>query len=104
MKKVIDGKMYNTETATLLGKWSNNLSYSDFSHCEQSLYRTLDGGAYFVYGVGGPLSYYARSAGQNQWVGGQDIELINLATAKQWAEDCLDAEDYIKVFGQPTEG
>ena len=29
MKKIIEGKIYNTETAILLGEYSNGLSHSD---------------------------------------------------------------------------
>ena len=37
MKKIINGKKYNTETAKVVGSWSNNHSYSDLAtvrkHC-----------------------------------------------------------------------
>jgi hypothetical protein len=41
MKKIVDGKLYDTQTAESLGEWSDN----NFNH--YSLYRTRKG-AYFV--------------------------------------------------------
>jgi len=36
MKKIINGKLYNTETATCLGSWSNGHDVGDFTYCEES--------------------------------------------------------------------
>ena len=53
MKKVINGKIYNTETATLIHQWDNGRR-GDFSSCEEDLYRTKKG-AFFIHGEGGNL-------------------------------------------------
>lgn len=42
MKKIIDGKMYNTETATEIHHFNNGLPYSDFNYLEESLYKKKD--------------------------------------------------------------
>lgn len=42
-KKIINGKLYNTETATLVGRWWNKYSIHDFKYCEESLYRKKTG-------------------------------------------------------------
>lgn len=39
MKKIIEGKTYNTETALLLGDWQN-LWKGDYHYCREELYRT----------------------------------------------------------------
>ena len=61
MKKIIEGKTYNTETALLLGDWQN-LWKGDYHYCREELYRTRKG-TYFIYGEGGALSCYARYIG-----------------------------------------
>ena len=34
MTKIIDGKRYNTETATLIGEWTNGAYRGDFNRVE----------------------------------------------------------------------
>ena len=38
MKKIINGRKYDTETAKEIGYWSNGYPCSDFNHCEETLY------------------------------------------------------------------
>jgi hypothetical protein len=86
MKRVIDGKLYNTETAELIHEWSNGMSSSDFKHCEEALYHTAKG-AWFLVGEGGALSSYAQSAGSNSWTGGERLQPLTDLEAKRWLED-----------------
>ena len=58
MKKVINGKLYNTETAEEVASWTNGYTTQDFNYCEETLYRTKNGN-YFLHGFGGALSKYA---------------------------------------------
>ena len=37
MKKIINGKKYDTETAKEVGYWNNGYPCSDFNHCEETL-------------------------------------------------------------------
>lgn len=60
MKKIINGRKYDTETAKEIGYWSNGYPCSDFNHCEETLYLKKTG-EYFLYGEGGALTEYARS-------------------------------------------
>ena len=64
-KKIINNRMYNTETAKQLGYWSNGYTPSDFYFAEETLYQKKTG-EYFLVGHGGPMSSYAEScAGQS---------------------------------------
>ena len=101
MKKIIDGKMYNTETATMVGDWWNGYSVRDFNHCFEELYRKKTG-EYFLYGCGGPLSRYAVSSGSG-WSGGENIVPFTKAQAMRWAEKHLDADEYVEEFGEVEE-
>ena len=87
MKKIIEGKTYNTETALLLGDWQN-LWKGDYHYCREELYRTKKG-TYFLYGEGGALSCYARYIGGSA-TGGADFQVLSDREAKEWAEkSCL---------------
>lgn len=96
MKKIINGKRYDTNTAKELGyyEYSNR---RDFHHWEETLYRK-NTGEYFLHGVGGAMSRYAESCGQNEWCGGEKIIPLTLEAAQKWAEEYLDADEYEKIF------
>ena len=101
MKRIINGKRYDTDKAECLA----NASYSnrrDFSYWSEDLYRKRTG-EYFLYGEGGPASRYAVTAGQNVWSGGEKIIPISEDTAREWAEKYLDADEYEKIFGTTGE-
>lgn len=102
MKQIINGKKYNTETAKEMGCWSNNYSYGDFNYCEESLYRKKTG-EYFLYGVGGAMSKYSQSCGQNTWSGGSEIMPMTESEARDWAEKHLTADEYEEIFGKVEE-
>jgi len=72
MKKVIDGKVYNTETAEEIENRDNGCYGGDFHQCEEHLYLTKNG-RWFLYGEGGPMSKYSRPEENNGWTGGRAI-------------------------------
>lgn len=102
MKKIINGKMYNTDTAKELAGWPSPGGWGDFSHYEETLYQKRTG-EFFLYGEGGPMTRYAESAGQNQWRGGSKIIPLAWEDAREWAENKLDADDYEEIFGEVSE-
>lgn len=102
MKKIISGRIYDTDTATNLGTWWSSSDVRDFSHVEEKLFRKRTG-EYFLYGCGGPMSKYARAEGQNSWTGGERIMPMSWDEARAWAEEHLDAEEYIAAFGPVSE-
>ena len=85
MKKLINGKMYNTETAEEIATWSNTYYSSDFHYCQETLYKTKKG-AYFIFGKGGPLSPYAQPSGGTGRTGGSDIVAFSKEEAFAWLE------------------
>ena len=101
MKKVIAGKVYNTQTAECVGEqsWGN---MSDFAYCNEELYRKCTG-EYFLFGEGGGMSKYAKSVGQNSWGWGEAIIPMSLEEAKQWTEENLDGNKYEQIFGTVEE-
>lgn len=102
MKKYINNKMYDTETATLIGSYSNSGNWRDFSHFEESLYRKRTG-EFFLFGQGGPMTSYRVSSGQNSWSGGSAIRPLTVAEAQKWAQEHLGTDEYDAAFGAITE-
>lgn len=101
MKKIVDGKTYNTDTAVeICSEFYSNRG--DFRYCWETLYVTKRG-AYFLYGEGGPLSKYSVSTGQNSWSGGEAITPMTADEAMAWTEKHGTADEYVEFFGEPDE-
>ena len=101
MKKIINGKRYNTDTATLIGSTGHGYP-GDFEYWAEELYLKKTG-EFFLYGEGGPMSKYSRRIGDNEWSGGEEIRPLSLKEAQEWAEEHLNAEEYEQVFGKIEE-
>ena len=43
MKKIINNKLYNTQTATMLASYDNHCLPNDFHYVEETLYRKKTG-------------------------------------------------------------
>lgn len=99
MKSIINGKRYDTEKAIKIGKASSNEGRRDFRWFDEALYKTPRSGVFFIAGEGGPMSRYARSAGQNSWQGSEAIIPISKDEAMEWAERHMTTEDIEKHFG-----
>ncbi len=101
MKKIINGKKYDTETAEFVGEMDNGLCGTDFDCIAESLYRKKTG-EFFVYGQGGARTRYARKDGASI-CGGCEIVPLSEDEAKKWAERYLDADKYEEIFGEVAE-
>ena len=96
MKKIINGRLYNTDTAILLGSWTNGCSSSDFHYCTEDLYQKKSG-EYFLHGSGGALSIYGKHCGDGI-CGGDNIIPMTERAVKVWAEAHLTADRYMELF------
>ena len=74
MKKIICKKEYDTETATLIKKFTSG-TLGDPAGYEEDLFQTPDG-LYFLYGVGGEASIYPT----------EDIQRLAKTKVKAWME------------------
>lgn len=100
MKKIINGKLYDTDTAKRLGFDCGGDGMSSWS---EYLYQKRTG-EFFLYGKGGPATKYAKYvAANNAWSGGEKIQPMSVESAQKWAEEHLDADEYNEVFGVPDE-
>jgi len=96
MKKVINGKLYDTEKATFIGRYTYSHE-GDFNFLCQELYVTKSGN-FFIAGEGGAMSRYASSTGQNSVSGGEDIEVLTKEEALAWAEEHLPVDEFEEHF------
>ena len=101
MKKIINGKMYNTETAKALAT-SYHGTPGDFSYYEETLYKKKTG-EYFLYAEGGANTIYATQCGCNSWGSGWRITPFTENQAKKWGEANMDGDTYEDVFGAVEE-
>ena len=102
MRKVINGKKYDTETAVEVGYYSNDLSKSNFRWCVETLYRKRNG-EYFLYGEGGGLSPYAYHLPTGGYCEGDKIVPLSVSDAQRWCEQNLSYSAYVELFGEPEE-
>ncbi|SDZ00521.1 hypothetical protein SAMN05660462_01515 [Proteiniborus ethanoligenes] len=101
MKKIINRKVYNTETAELLGKYWNGLGNDDFNYLHEELYITKKGSMFLCYS-GGALSKYGESGYGCGW-GTEGIIPLEPEEAYEWLEknDCHEAIE--KYFADKLE-
>ena len=102
MKKIINQKRYDTETAKKQGYWENRYSSNGLYWCSETLYQKKTG-EFFLYGEGNAASKYAEMCGSNSWCGGAEIIPLSYEEAQQWAEEHLDADKYEEIFGEVPE-
>ena len=102
MKKIINGKVYDTASAKLVGEWDNGRYGRDFGRCAEDVYQKRTG-EFFLHGSGGPMSKYSVSYGDNEWGGGERIIPLTYTAAQKWAEEHLSGEDYEPIFGEIIE-
>lgn len=87
MKKIIKGKVYDSSTAKKLGMRWIGTEYSRWGW--EELYRKKTGEFFTLY------HSYSDSS--------ERIEPITYDAAQHWAEEHLDDDDYISLFGEPEE-
>ncbi|HSW65196.1 MAG TPA: hypothetical protein VLH56_18090 [Dissulfurispiraceae bacterium] len=101
MKKIVDGKMYDTAKAEKIVTWSAGYYRSDFRYCEETLYKTPRG-RFFLYGEGGAYSPYANQYGDTLGAGEAIIPLSDQA-ANEWLEERDEADLILKHFADKVE-
>ncbi len=87
MKKLIDGKRYDTCAARLIGSYEQKDSEGRTGYIEE-LYRKKTG-EFFLYGRGGSLSKYARRTAKGKASEGEQLLPLSFADACRWASDHL---------------
>ena len=98
MKKIINNKRYDTNTAKKVAEYDNDTARSDFNFYHEDLYQKRTG-EFFLYGQGNAASKYAERAFPDGWQSGEKIIPITVDEAREWAERTQDADTYESIFG-----
>ena len=97
MKRIIQGKVYNTDTANRIGSHVHS-HQGDFHFENTDLYKTQKG-AWFICGEGGPYSRWSREISSNGLSGGSGIEAMTTTEALAWCEAAgIDADAIASHF------
>lgn len=102
MKRRINGRIYDTQTAQLINHYRDPHDPHDDQYYEESLYQKRTG-EYFLYGSGNADSKYAKfSYGlSNNLQPGKIILPLTKKQAVHWAEVHMTVSQYIRWFGYP---
>ena len=96
MKQIINGKRYDTETATEVAGYTFG-NRTDFKGIEETLYRTGKG-TWFIHGWGGAATEYATYIGNGSSGDGEEIRVLTPEQAMDWLERHGKAEAIEKYF------
>ncbi len=102
MRRIINGKKYDTDTADFIDETGNNLPQSNFRWMEEELYKKKTG-EFFLAGEGGPLSKYGIRCDNNTLSGSHKITPLTIDEAKEWVENNSYYDTYVELFGEPEE-
>ena len=91
MRRIINGKAYDTDTAKQIAKYDNGLLPDDFDYIEETLYLKKTG-EYFILGEGGARSKYSVTT----------FVPITEESAKKWVEEKANGL-YEEIFGECEE-
>lgn len=97
MRRIVDGKAYDTETAELLAEFRYGYPGED-DHYQESLYRTA-GNGFFLACNGAEDSPYALLLREDIARPGADIVPLTDAEVLRWLEDYEYTEVIERVFG-----
>lgn len=103
LKRIIDGRTFNTATAQSLAYFAHEPGYEEYRHQWESLYQARSG-AYFLVGEG--MSHTPWSAAIpdcNDRMRGHALLPLTKAEAKHWLELREKTAEYAEVFGEPAE-
>jgi len=101
MKKIINGKRYDTEAKHTTKVASHGDGYvGDFHHWQEDLYRTGHGNWYLV-GEGGALSRYSEPVCGGGMGGTSDVVVpLTETEAQRWLEEAGETEAVEQYFGE----
>lgn len=102
MKKIINGRRYDTDTAQKIAEYDDGRGVRDFAHVAETLYQKRTG-EFFLYGIGGPASWCAHACPTGGYDSGEKIKPLSEEDARRWCEDRLDADEYETIWGEPEE-
>jgi hypothetical protein len=101
MKKIISGRIYDTDSARKIGEFEFS-GRGDFHWYMEVMYLKKTG-EFFIHGMGNAASPYRTTVAQNEWSEGEKIIPLTYETARTWCEEHISAEEYVSIFGEPED-
>lgn len=101
MKKIINGRRYDTETAQQVAEYQHSYQ-TEFDYFVETLYRKK-GGEFFLHGYGHAASPYCEWVDSSTRSAGERLMPMSYSEAQEWAEKHLDADEYEAIFGEVEE-
>lgn len=96
MKKIINGKRYDTDSAKEIGHYDEDIT-NDLDYISESLYLKRTG-EFFLAGSGGARTRYGGTTSDGWYCSGETIEPITDDSARKWVEKHCSAETYEQLF------
>ena len=103
LKKIIDGKLYDSGSAKLVADYDNYDEADVTLHVREMLYKTKNG-SFFLVGTGHyKTTWSCYNSKTGEFIEGHALVPLNEEEAKQWLalRDFID--EYEKLFGLPEE-
>ena len=107
MKKIINGKKYDTKTAKEIFTGTNGKFPNDCFYAEETLYKKRTG-EFFLYNVGDRI-YSDFVQRWSELVHGETSRIhdgfmpVSESEAKEWAEEAMSGDSYEETFGEVGE-
>ena len=104
MKKIINNKRYDTDTAKKVAEYDSDAARSDFNYYHEDLYQKRTG-EFFLYSQGNAALKYSEldfltfsRAFPDGWQSGEKIIPLTVDEAREWAERTQDADTTEKII------
>ena len=97
MFKVINGRRYNTDSATEMARVEEYDRTDRRWYCD-TLYRKMNG-EFFLFGMGDSESKYSKTISDGIKVGGFNFIPMTFYEARDWSKDNLGSEKFKEIFG-----
>lgn len=100
MRKIINGRRYDTDTAKLVGSFESGY-IGDLDWMNEKLYKKATG-EFFLAGEGGARTRWSRRT-IDGYSSGEGILPLTLDEAREWAEEHLSVKDVENLFRIPSD-
>jgi len=98
MKKYINNRLYDTDTAFEIDTYENRYYDFDCRYIKETLYQKRNG-EWFLLAQGGSWTKYRQPRKRGGFSGDTVIVPLTIDEAKEWVKNHLSSEAYILTFG-----
>ena len=102
MRKTINGKVYDTETATEVARYWNRYTSRDHRYCSEELYITKKNNWFLAF-EGGALSIWGKRGLNNSIEPSSGISVLTPKEALLWMEEHGAEDEIEQYFGDQVE-